>query len=240
MADSNEKFLIELLNTIVNDPGKETLPNIMATISNRAPGMLTRYDVISKCIYEYSDEEIAKVQGFFKDDVPLSEPSFQRLQRQLDNSNKGYSIEVLGKFQKHVNLACVQREYIRDNMIEAKQIAKEANLVASEAVEMKTKIYSEFIAILGIFTAISFAMMGSLQLLGTIFNDVSNPSDSKLGYIMEAGGIYLIILSLLIFVLFVGMRKILGGQEKKWVYVSIITVFLISALLFLVGFNLSH
>lgn len=240
MADINEKYLVELLNTIVNNPDKENLSSIMAMLSQRASSVMTRYDVISRCIYEYNDEEIEKVKNFFKDDVPLSEPSFQRVQKELDNYDRRYNIEVFGKFQKHVNLACVQREFISNNMIEARKIAEEATRVASEASEIKTKIYSEFIAILGIFTAISFAMMGSLQLLGTIFNDVSNPSDKKLGYVMEAGGIYLVIMSLLIFVLFVGMRKILGGKEKTWVWVSIIVVFVISGLLFGIGFYLSR
>lgn len=240
MADINEKYLVELLNTIVNNPDKENLSSIMAMLSQRASSVMTRYDVISRCIYEYNDEEIEKVKIFFKDDVPLSEPSFQRVQKELDNYDRRYNIEVFGKFQKHVNLACVQREFISNNMIEARKIAEEATRVASEASGIKTKIYSEFIAILGIFTAISFAMMGSLQLLGTIFNDVSNPSDKKLGYVMEAGGIYLVIMSLLIFVLFVGMRKILGGKEKTWVWVSIIVVFVISGLLFGIGFYLSR
>lgn len=239
MVDINEKYLVELLNTIVNNPDKENLSSIMAMLSQRASSVMTRYDVIYRCIYEYNDEEIEKIKNFFKDDVPLSEPSFQRIQKELDNYDRRYNIEVFGKFQKHVNLACVQREFISNNMIEARKIAKEATRVASEASEIKTKIYSEFIAILGIFTAISFAMMGSLQLLGTIFNDVSNPSDKKLGYVMEAGGIYLVIMSLLIFVLFVGMRKILGGKEKTWVWVSIIVV-VISGLLFGIGFYLSR
>ncbi|MGF1982289.1 hypothetical protein ACQUEN_03955 [Lactococcus taiwanensis] len=240
MVDINEKYLVELLNTIVKNPDKENLSNIMAMLSKRASSVMTRYDVISRCIYEYNDEEIEKVKKFFKDDVPLSEPSFQRVQKELDNRDIKYNIDVFGKFQKHVNLACVQREFISNNMIEARKTAEEATRVASEASEIKTKIYSEFIAILGIFTAISFAMMGSLQLLGTIFNDVSNPSDKKLGYIMEAGGIYLVIMSLLIFVLFVGMRKILGGKEKTWVWLSMIVVVVISGLLFGIGFYLSR
>lgn len=239
MANLNEKFLVVLMKTIANEPNRENLANDMASISQRASSIMTRYDVISRCIYEYDDEEIENVKRFFKDDVPLSEPSFQRIQKELDDNGKSYNIEVFGKFQKHVNLACIQREFISNNMIEAREMAKEASEVASEASGIKTKIYSEFIAILGIFTAISFAMMGSLQLLGTIFNDVSNPTDKKLGYIMEAGGIYLVIMSLLIFVLFVGMRKILGGKGKTWVWVSIIVV-VISGLLFSVGFYLSR
>lgn len=240
MAYLNEKFLVELLNTIANEPSKENLANVMAAISQHAPSIMTPYDVISRCIYKYDDEEIEKVKRFFKDDVPLSEPSFQRIQKELGDNGKSYNIELFGKFQKHVNLACIQREFISNNMIEAREMASEASKVASEASDIKTKIYSEFIAILGIFTAISFAMMGSLQLLGTIFKDVSNPSDKKLGYVMEAGGIYLVIMSLLIFVLFVGMRKILGGKEKTWVWVSIIVVVLISGLLFGIGFYLSR
>lgn len=216
MADINEKYLVELLNTIVNNPDKENLSSIMAMLSQRASSVMTRYDVIYRCIYEYNDEEIEKVKNFFKDDVPLSEPSFQRIQKELDNYDRRYNIEVFGKFQKHVNLACVQREFISNNMIEARKIAEEATRVASEASEIKTKIYSEFIAILGIFTAISFALMGSIQTFGTIFSKVDNPSSASMGFALIAGAVYLIIMIVLIIVLFVGMQKVLKERTEPF------------------------
>lgn len=79
---------------------------------------------------------------------------------------------------------------------------------------MKTKIYSEFIGILGIFTAVAFMVMGSLELLNNLFSDISNPTSRVIGYVLVAGGIYLLVLYLLMVSLFVGMKKVTGNGSS--------------------------
>ncbi|QSE76298.1 hypothetical protein JW886_07455 [Lactococcus taiwanensis] len=96
----------------------------------------------------------------------------------------------------------------------AKNISTEAKKIAVEAEKVKGKIYSEFIAILGIFTAISFMSMGSLQVLGDLFKDVKNPTSSSLGYAMIIGGIYISIMYVFIIIMFVGMKKVIGNGDK--------------------------
>lgn len=214
MVFSNENCLKQLLDTIVNNPGDKSLPKIFYELSQKASSILTRTDVIAKCIYEYTDEEVEKLKNFFREDVPLNEPSFQGLQMQLECVGNSYSLDNFGKFQVSVNLACVQREFLKNNMVSAKEIAKEANRVANEALELKTKIYSEFIAILGIFTAISFMSMGSLQMLGDLFKDVKDPTTVSIGYAMIVGGIYIVIMYVFVIIMFVGMKKVVGNGDE--------------------------
>ncbi len=97
---------------------------------------------------------------------------------------------------------------------EAKKISTEAKKVADEAEKVKGKIYSEFIAILGIFTAISFMSMGSLQVLGDLFKDVKNPTSASVGYAMIVGGIYISIMYVFVIIMFVGMKKVVGNGDS--------------------------
>ena len=121
----------------------------------------------------------------------------------------------------------------------AKDSVEEVNETIDRTVtdlnEMKTKIYSEFIGILGIFTAIAFLVMGSLELLNNLFSDISNPTSRVIGYVLVAGGIYLLVLYLLMVSLFVGMKKVTGdgsgydvndGMFKLIVFIALILVFL--------------
>lgn len=107
----------------------------------------------------------------------------------------------------------------------AKEIADKASALATlssknsektvtDLNEMKTKIYSEFIGILGIFTAVAFMVMGSLELLNNLFSDISNPTSRVIGYVLVAGGIYLLVLYLLMVSLFVGMKKVTGNGSS--------------------------
>jgi len=107
----------------------------------------------------------------------------------------------------------------------AKEIADKASALATissensektvtDLNEMKTKIYSEFIGILGIFTAVAFMVIGSLELLNNLFSDISNPTSRVIGYVLVAGGIYLLVLYLLMVSLFVGMKKVTGNGSS--------------------------
>ena len=114
----------------------------------------------------------------------------------------------------------------------SEEALKEARITADKVEQDKTKIYSEFIAILGIFTAISFALMGSIQTFGTVFSKVDNPSSASIGYAVIAGAIYLIIMIVLITVLFVGMQKVLKTRKEPFPWWSVnVSVF---SILFLV------
>lgn len=189
------------------------------------------YEVISNKIYGLSPEDLNKVKVFIGADPkikePLSDAVFQ--DSALDDTEKSN----LAKFQRHVKLSCFQKEYI-DRLVsdakksadlaeemaksvenrakEAEEQVKSANKQARKAKKKVTSIYSEFIAILGIFTALSFALNGSFQILGTLFKDIKHPTTGSIGYALVIGGVYLLLVYGVILILFIGMSKVVDEE----------------------------
>lgn len=63
----------------------------------------------------------------------------------------------------------------------------------------------------------SFAMMGSVQVLGNLFHDVKLWGIASIGYALIIGGIYVIIMYI-IMTLLVGIKKLYGNDEKDAKY----------------------
>ena len=241
----------------------EGIVEIIGGISKFYPNVFDMYDVISVYIYGLGDKEFVALKDFFKEEPDINERSFQKLVKDLSNSEYKDLAEQgspLRKFERHIKLACAQKDFIQKNIQEANKLADETLMIANTAMdsfvkvnetiasseksakyakevsdtaskiageasessrktvkdldEMKTKIYSEFIGILGIFTAVAFMVMGSLELLNNLFSDISNPTSRVIGYVLVAGGIYLLVLYLLMVSLFVGMKKVTGNGSS--------------------------
>lgn len=224
-------LLKNLFYSIANDPGNE---NISSYISQALPFgnyVFKRYDIISEYIFELDEESYLVVKKYFDEDRDFNTPSYQKMKMNLNIYQNNEYVEILDKFERHVKLACYQRKFILDNV-------SKANEIAEELLETKTKIYSEFIAILGIFTAISFALMGSIQTFGTVFAKVDNPSTASIGYAIMAGAIYLIIMIVLITVLFVGMQRVINANNDKFPRWIVSTTISAISVLIIVGFIL--
>lgn len=248
----------------------EGIVEIIGGISKFYPNVFDMYDVISVYIYGLGEEDFVALKDFFKEEPDINERSFQKLVKDLSNSEYKDLAEQgspLRKFERHIKLACAQKDFIQKNIQEANRLADETLMIANTAMdsfvkvnetiasseksakyakevsdtasvladtaskiadeasesskktvkdldEMKTKIYSEFIGILGIFTAVAFMVMGSLELLNNLFSDISNPTSRVIGYVLVAGGIYLLVLYLLMVSLFVGMKKVTGNGSS--------------------------
>nr|DAT97954.1 MAG TPA: hypothetical protein [Caudoviricetes sp.] len=127
----------------------------------------------------------------------------------------------LQHFERHIVLSCLQRQYIDD-------ITKDVSTEVDNAKSKVTRIYSEFVGILGVFTALSFALMGSVQVFSNILNNINNPTIGNIGYVLIVGGIYLILIYLVIMTLFIGMGKVFNKDSKyqfdKWFTGCIISV----------------
>lgn len=219
-------LLKTLFYSIANNPSSENISkNILQTLPY-GDYVFKRYDVISEYIFELDEKSFFVVKKYFDENIDFNSPSYQKMKMNLDIYQNVEYIEILDKFERHVKLACFQRKFILDNV-------SKANEIAEGLVETKNKIYSEFIAILGIFTAISFALMGSIQTFGTVFSKVEDPSTASIGYAIIAGAIYLIIMIVLITVLFVGMKRVINANNDKipgwiiWTTISAIVVLVI-------------
>ncbi|MGW6384967.1 hypothetical protein [Peribacillus butanolivorans] len=102
--------------------------------------------------------------------------------------------EKFKKVQDHILLAITQRKFILDNIevlkTELNQKTEELQSLTQELEvakktvdnlkDIKTRIYTEFVSILGIFTAVVLGAFGSLQVIGSVFNHIKDVSTGKL------------------------------------------------------------
>lgn len=81
------------------------------------------------------------------------------------------------KLVKHIDLAKIQKDYIQENLIQLENNISIANERVKEISDIKNSIYTEFVAILGIFASIIFGVFGGfqeIQLIGKKFKYNSN------------------------------------------------------------------
>ena len=69
--------------------------------------------------------------------------------------------EFSKKFKRHMNLALTQKHFFSQQL-------KDIDAQLNDLVNIKGKLYSEFIAILGIFSALIFGLLGSLSIFGEL------------------------------------------------------------------------
>lgn len=102
--------------------------------------------------------------------------------------------------------------------------------------DIKSDIYTNFIAILGIFTAITFAIFGGIQAIGSITSnlDISLNNPESLGNLLICASILGIFLYGIITVLFAGIDKL---TEKAWSLPFTLNILIIGVLaaMFLIG-----
>lgn len=133
---------------------------------------------------------------------------------------------------RHIHLAIVQKKYIDSNIVEAQK-------ELTEIKEVKGSIYSDFIAILGIFTAITFATFGGLELIGNVFGNIHKFTFVNIGGALMLGAIYLLGMYLILIALLIGVSKL---NDRKY-YLSNTSIYVISAsfvTIFTVGFGLMN
>lgn len=80
--------------------------------------------------------------------------------------------------------------------------------------DTKSGIYTDFIAILGIFTAISFVTFGATDMLASVFTQLKHVKFETIGYSFIVGGIYFLSLYGLVVVMFSGIYKIINRKRR--------------------------
>ena len=186
------------------DESDDGLKKTLVGISNEEADVCKNYKEISRVVYSMESEEFKLLEKFFGVN-DRQENTFGGIfdNMQLTEKEKDNMIH----FERHVILSCQQRDYLTkmsDSVSE--KVKRTQNKV--------TKIYSEFVGILGVFTALSFALMGSVQVFGNLLSNVSNPNIRTIGYVLVVAGAYLLLIYLVVSMLFIGMKKVFEGEEK--------------------------
>lgn len=129
------------------------------------------YDEITELIYNckmklYDDNSDASYEFNLYFDEKENGP--------LCNNNK----KIKTKIETHFKLCMLQISKIQEESSEASEIARKAKVIAEDARNIKNSIYTDFIAILGIFSALIFGMFGGFDSLKEILSNLHNTSIS--------------------------------------------------------------
>lgn len=93
--------------------------------------------------------------------------------------------------------------------VDIKDAKKAVSGYSKEMKSVKGNIYTDFISILGIFTAITFATFGGLQLLGNVFGQNVSKDNHALGSALILGSLYIFGTYLLLLALLSGIHKLM-------------------------------
>lgn len=195
--DDKKKFEIELSQTISE------------FISVKNPRHVP-YDEIAYWIFQKLDSKRFKglttdVNEILTTHVPLdhTDKDYKKLEENLDKLQKDTI--------RHIKLSILQRELVTKESQKAQVLSEKALKKVNEAndkLEGIDRIYSDFVSILGIFTAITFATFGGLQLLGNVFGNIKDVTFNNIGGTVILGGIFVAGTYLLLIALFSGISKI--------------------------------
>lgn len=189
---------------------------------------------------------------FYKcDEQKMGDSILDRCQ-QYDVLQTKHNKMFIKKTVEDIKLAYAQKEYINSNIEEIKN-----SIGVSEGKLHKLKvnldrIYAEFVALLGIFTAIAFSIFGGLDVLSSLFSklEFSRPVIT-LGFVLVTGSVTAIIIYGIIIVLMDSIYKLTNvsnHQETRpypisknlnnWILIILFVMFVVGLLL-LEQFNFS-
>lgn len=173
---------------------------------------------VGEYIYTLNTDDFNKIANMFDKDVFLS--LTQSIQSQQPGRFVKTKSNVFKKLDDSIRLSIAQRNFIEKSSFEANELASKATKkaarakkIADQMQDIKKSIYTDFIAILGIFTAITFASFGATSMLTSVLTSITNPSLTKIGYCLIIIGVYLVALYGLISVMLVGTYKIMHGHD---------------------------
>lgn len=151
----------------------------------------------------------------------------KKIDEEIYNNNLDKFGEVCTRFQllnaegkdkylkglyNHIQLAKQQKIYIDQNIKNLTSEISDAEKKLNEIKEIKGKIYTEFIAILGIFTSIIFAVLGGFNELKTLGASISTTYLPKLLIFMS---LLMLGVNFLVFLSFNAISKLTGISIKS-------------------------
>lgn len=202
LVDCMGNSLNEFLDMVINDAGEDKY--------------LIPYDELSDLIFNYSISDYGRYEDF-----------------ELVKANGLDTIkdELLTRVNRQIKLCIIQAKTINLAAKEAHETAHEAHKAAKEAQQVKDKIYTDFITILGIFTAITFATFGGLQLIGNVFGNIKKFNLYSVGLDMMLGSILMFGIYIILMALIIGISK-LKDKDNEYIINEKITRWILKAFLF--------
>ena len=181
-------YVITIVDTMTHK--KMSLEDIKSVVSASQQSVFKVYhEKIANIIYKISSEEIKTLRTNC-DQIETSPVE---------------STEGIEKLLSSIKLSIVQRRFIVDNLSKAKIEAKDIK-------NTKSQIYTDIISILGIFSALIFALFGGVSMISSIADLAKKV---KLGKLIVLASLVSLLLIILIFLLLNGISGMVGKQMKS-------------------------
>lgn len=187
----------------------------------------TPYEYVSKYVYEQEDISMEDNEIFNQNQVVLLR------EIQYSNAYKENDTECLkknlNKLSRHYALAKIQKEFILNTTKDVekkvvnfnksiseldKSIARTKEAV-SNVETTKSSIYTDMIAILGVFSAFVLVMFGGIEIARSLFDIGDDLSNMKLSRIITVVSIMMIIVLTILYSLLLWIAKITGKNFTK-------------------------
>lgn len=242
-----EGFIKEYPNIINNDNALDLEFKNLLNSAKEVHLEFIPYSGITTIIFKYGsdgmDAFVASLRKYITEYV----------KKLPDNEDIPNEYLIVAKSIEHINLATTQMTILykeqekkinaaSGNLSEIEKDIKRTDEIANgleDKVNAQDEKYSkltvDFVTILGIFTSITFATFGGLQLLGNVFGRVSDLSNkSNVGSEMMLGAVFLFGTYLILVSLLTGVSKLTGRDYETSFPTRYIMIFSFS-LIFLIG-----
>lgn len=206
---TNEELLVELVFTLdIKNLGNQSeidgaIGKIKILISslNLSDGENMPYPQITDYIYKSDDYNL------------------ESFEEQIQNLN-GSAEELKSffeKFIKHANLAITQKKYFKEQVNQANSQLKLIQNTVSESkaefADIRKNVYTDFISILGIFSALLFGLFVGFDTFKSVIEGIA--SDAKITRVVIMGSLMLIGVIALTFLLLNGIAMLTGKNFKS-------------------------
>lgn len=217
----------------------------------KAYHILVPYDILDKRIFKDTKNNINEIIILNRLDAIYSQIVNNR-----NNKNKRvYYSKVIQTFKIDIkDIFNQKRRYVKFTKEAQKNINEfrnEANKNLRKIKKNRKKIqkykrkikkysYSSIISILGIFTAITFATFGGLQLLANVFGHIKEFDDFTIGNSIILGSVYIFSVYLILIILFNGISML--SNKKGYNFDINLNMYVLSSIvvIFIIGFMYAH
>ncbi|QAR69946.1 hypothetical protein EQI52_09095 [Leuconostoc mesenteroides] len=137
---------------------KDDLETLIGKIISDNSSFTFTTSSIADPIYHIDDKKLSTLNGNMKRFEEILDGGYANRVEIDTESNK-----ICRKFLNHIELSLVQREFILGNLRDRKK-------ALAEIKDQRARIYGDFIAILGIFSALIFGLFGGFDQLSSVVN----------------------------------------------------------------------
>lgn len=209
---SGAEVLVELLNAskirIFDRVSIQIHLQVITQMSPTGSNDMIKYEEIAMSIYNSNENEITSVNDYIL-----------KIEHWIEEDSINRNIDYLKKYIRHIKLSMVQREFINRNinslepkLEETEKKLEKAEKKLEEIENIKGNIYTEFIAILGIFSTLFFALFGGFQGITETFSNIA--SNSSMGDILMIISMLFAALSIFCFAMLYWIAKITDRNVK--------------------------